>query len=50
MARKRLIWQIFPAFLFITAISLLAMSWYASRSIKQFYIDRVTEDLQARST
>ena len=37
MARKRLIWQLFPSYLLITLISLLAVTWYASRSWRQFY-------------
>ncbi|MBW2434861.1 MAG: PAS domain-containing protein [Deltaproteobacteria bacterium] len=47
--RKRLIWQIFPSFLLITLISLLAASWYASNAMRHFFLDRTTDDLNVRA-
>ncbi len=49
MRRKRLIWQLFPSFLLITVISLVAASLYAVSSIHQFYLDQLAEDLEARA-
>ena len=47
--RNKLIWQIFPSFLLITLLSLFAVSWYASQSLRQFYLDHTATDLYARA-
>ena len=47
--RKKLIWQIFPSFLLIILLSLFAVSWYASQSLRQFYLDQTAIDLYARA-
>ncbi len=47
--RKKLVWQIFPSFLLITLLSLFAVSWYASQSLRQFYLDHTAADLYARA-
>jgi two-component system phosphate regulon sensor histidine kinase PhoR len=49
MGRKRLIWQLFPSYLLITLISLLAVTWYASRSWRQFYLAQTAGDLESRA-
>ena len=46
---KRLIWQLYPSYLLITLISLLAVTWYASDSLKNFFLDNTAADLQARA-
>jgi len=46
---KKLIWQIFPSFLLITLISLLAVSWYASSSMRNFFLDQTANDLEVRA-
>ncbi len=46
---KKLIWQIFPPFLLITLLSLLAVSWYASSSMRHFFLDQTAVDLNARA-
>jgi len=47
--RKRLLWQIFPSYLLITLISLLAASWYASEAMRQYFLDQIATDLKARA-
>ena len=47
--RKRLIWRLFPSYLLITLISLLAVSWYASEAMRQFFLDQTATDLKARA-
>jgi two-component system phosphate regulon sensor histidine kinase PhoR len=47
--RKKLFWQIFPSYLLITLLSLFAVSWYASKSLRQFYLDQTAIDLQSRA-
>ena len=49
MPRGRLVWHLFPAYLAITAVSLLAVAWYAARSTRQFYLERVEADLKVRA-
>ena len=46
---KKLIWQIFPPVLLITLLSLLAVSWYASSSMRHFFLDQTAVDLSARA-
>jgi two-component system phosphate regulon sensor histidine kinase PhoR len=47
--RRRLIWQLYPPFLLITILSLVAVTWYASDSLAQFYLDQTAIDLEARA-
>lgn len=44
----RLIWQLYPSYLVLLLLSLSAVSWYASRSLHNFYIHRTQTDLQAQ--
>lgn len=41
--------QIYPSFLVITLLSLLAVSWYASRLLRNFYEKDKAADLEARA-
>jgi len=47
--RKKLIWQLFPPYLLITLLSLLAVSWYASSSLHHFFLDQTAADLKIRA-
>ena len=47
--RRRLIWQLYPPFLIITILSLVAVTWYASNSLANFYLDQTAKDLEARA-
>jgi two-component system phosphate regulon sensor histidine kinase PhoR len=47
--KKRLIWQLFPSYLLITVLSVLAVSWYASSSLRHFFIDQTAADLRIRA-
>ncbi len=47
--KKRLLWQLYPSYLLITIISLLAATWFASRSLKQSILDQSATDLEARA-
>jgi two-component system phosphate regulon sensor histidine kinase PhoR len=49
MKKTKLIWQIFPATLIIVLGAILAVSWYGSAAIHDFYIKRSIEDLQSRA-
>ena len=47
--KKKLFWQLFPSYLLITIISLVAVAWYASSAIRDFYIDQTILDIEARA-
>jgi len=47
--KRRLLYQLFPTYLFITILSLIAVTWFASRTFKQFYLDQSALDLEARA-
>jgi phosphate transport system ATP-binding protein len=49
MPRKRLIWQLFPSYLLVTLLSLLALTWYATTSWRQFYLEQTAADLKIRA-
>ena len=47
--RKKLVWQLFPSYLLITLLSVLAISWYASSSLYHFFMDQTAADLKTRA-
>ena len=47
--KKRLLWQLYPSYLMITIISLVAVTIYATSSLREFYLDRIAGDLQDRA-
>jgi two-component system phosphate regulon sensor histidine kinase PhoR len=49
MRRRKLFWKLYLSFLIISFLSLLAVSGYASRSLRQFYIEQTQSDLSARA-
>jgi two-component system phosphate regulon sensor histidine kinase PhoR len=50
MARKkRLLWQLYPSYLLIIIVSLVAVTWYASKSLRHFFLEQTAADLEARA-
>jgi two-component system phosphate regulon sensor histidine kinase PhoR len=47
--KKRLLRHLFPSYLLITLISLIAVTWFASSSIRNFFLDQTASDLLARA-
>ena len=47
--KKRLVWHLFPSYLLITIVSLVAVSWYATAALHRFYLHQTSQDLQARA-
>lgn len=47
--KRRLIWQLYPSYLLIILISLVAVTWYASISARQFFLREMESDLEARA-
>jgi two-component system phosphate regulon sensor histidine kinase PhoR len=46
--RIPLIWQLFPSFLILVLIAVLATGWFASRAMHDFYLDQCQQDLIER--
>lgn len=48
--RKKLIWQLYPSYLVLVLLALLAAGWFASHSMRSFYMTQTRLDLlhQAR--
>jgi len=50
MAKKRpLLWHLFPSFALIILVSVVAVTWYASASLKAFFLQQTASDLKARA-
>jgi two-component system phosphate regulon sensor histidine kinase PhoR len=49
MRNIRLFWQIFPACVGITIISLLVSAWLATTTGRTFYLDRLKEEIRERA-
>jgi two-component system phosphate regulon sensor histidine kinase PhoR len=47
--KKRLLWQLYPSYLLITIISLIAVTWYTSESLKHFFLEQTASDLKVRA-
>ena len=43
--RKRLVGQLYPSYLLLVLIVLSAIGWYASRSMRDFYLSQTRQDL-----
>ncbi len=49
MGKKRLLWQLYPAYLLIMLISLTAVALYASSALKKFDLEQTKAGLEARA-
>ena len=45
---KKLFWQLYPTYLLISVISVISVSWYASSSLRNFFLDQTQIDLKVR--
>ena len=46
MVRRKLIWQLFPSFLVVTLIALVAATGYFSYTFRQFHLDQTRAELR----
>jgi two-component system phosphate regulon sensor histidine kinase PhoR len=46
---KKLVWQIFPANVLTILIAIVAVSWYGTASLREFYLQDTEADLEARA-
>jgi len=49
MRKRRLFWQLYPSYLLITLLALLTVVLYGSGALRDFYYDRVADDLESRA-
>jgi len=49
MGRRRLVWQLFPAFVLVTLLSLVLVAVSTTRSVRHFAMDRTTDGLLKRA-
>src|SRR5208337_812862 len=49
MHRKRLVWQLFPSYLLVTLLSLLALTWHVTTTWRRFYLEQTAADLKTRA-
>ena len=49
MTRIKLVWRLFPAFILIAVICLLAGTWYTARSWRTFYLGETARELENRA-
>jgi two-component system phosphate regulon sensor histidine kinase PhoR len=47
--RRPLIWQLYPSYLVLALVALLATGWYASRSMHGFYLSQIHRNLLNQS-
>jgi len=48
MQRRPLIWQLFPSYLLVTLVALAAVTFYTSRSVREFYMEQMRAGLAAQ--
>ena len=49
MRQQRLFWQIFPVSLLISLGAILAISWFATSTLRTFYLEQMRSDIEARA-
>ncbi len=49
MRRKRLIWRLYISIFLTAAVTLVAVTWLSSRSIRRFHLEKTAENLEARA-
>ena len=49
MTRKRLLWKVAPPYLAITILAVIATGWLSMRSLRNFYLQHIREDLQVQA-
>lgn len=47
--KRRLIWQLAPSYLLITVVALTAITWFASNTLREFYLKQTAADLEERA-
>lgn len=45
MRRRKLLWKLYSSYLLIMLLSLVAVTWYASGALKEFYMRQIADEL-----
>ena len=45
---KKFIWQLYPLFLLVTIISLVAVTLYTTRSVREYFLNQIQKDLNTQ--
>ena len=48
MKRRRIFWQLMPAYLVLIILSIAIVAWYALRIMERFYLDQTRSDLETQ--
>ncbi|MEZ5357787.1 MAG: ATP-binding protein [Candidatus Zixiibacteriota bacterium] len=49
MAKRPIFWRLYPSYLFIIVITVLALSWFSLRAQRTIFLERTSSDLKARA-
>ena len=49
MRRRRLLWQLYPSYLLLIVLALLAATWHASSSADRFYREQAARNMEVRA-
>ncbi len=49
MKKRKLLWQLYPSYLIVILVSLLAVNWYTSNYLRDFFLHRTETDLKTQS-
>lgn len=49
LKRRRLIWQLYPSYLLLILLVILAVSWFVLAELRQFHYQQTSKDLRARA-
>ncbi len=47
--KRKLLWLLYPTYLAIVIVALVAVAWYATDSLRDLYLKKTAEDLRARA-
>jgi two-component system phosphate regulon sensor histidine kinase PhoR len=49
LRRRRLLWQLYPSYLLVTLLALVAVAWYATGALRHFYFEETAIGLESRA-
>ncbi len=49
MRRRRLLWQLYPSYILLTVLALLAVTWYANAMIRHLHFEEVAANLEGNA-
>ncbi|SHJ17628.1 two-component system, OmpR family, phosphate regulon sensor histidine kinase PhoR [Malonomonas rubra DSM 5091] len=49
LRRRRLVWQLYPSFLFLILLLILTVSWFVLEEVRDFHYHQTSKDLRART-